>query len=247
MIRTVNGSAQDSPPAYSLAFETSGLWGSVALGDEGAWIEERTLSGPRRHAVELVACTAALCRDHDVSPRRIRCIYVSIGPGSFTGLRLGVVAARALAMTTGCRVVPVPSLDVIAHNALALDPKPTELAVLIDAKRGNVYASAFELSAGRYRAVSDPAEVEPGEFLSTRNPACRVMGNATETYAPIVRSAGLLPVPAELATPRAAAVFEIGRRLEDMGRFTHYRDLVPSYIRPPEAWERRQSRLEAGS
>ena len=82
-------------PPYGLAIETSGTIGSVALGCAGRLLAEYAFTGPRKHAVEFLAAVDTLCRENGLEPRQIGEVYVSYGPGSFTGLRMGVTAARS--------------------------------------------------------------------------------------------------------------------------------------------------------
>lgn len=125
-----------------VAFETSGRVGSVALARGPVLLGEKTLSGAMRHAAELMPALSDLCATHGVRPRDIAQIYVSAGPGSFTGLRVAFAAARAIAQATGCSLLAVPTLDVLACNAPA---EAGSLAVVLDAKRAQVYAGYYNL------------------------------------------------------------------------------------------------------
>jgi len=158
---------------FCLAFETSSPWGSVALGRGPELIDARRFSAPMRHAVEFLGTVEAMCRTYDVSPAAVSRIYVSSGPGSFTGLRIGITAARMIAfarrVASGADVhlVAVPTLSVIAHNALhSIDP-PRHVAVILDAKRSRVYAARFVRNGDTYVAEREAAEVEPTGFLAS--------------------------------------------------------------------------------
>ncbi|HEY3243629.1 MAG TPA: tRNA (adenosine(37)-N6)-threonylcarbamoyltransferase complex dimerization subunit type 1 TsaB, partial [Phycisphaerae bacterium] len=87
--------------AYALAIETSGRIGSLALAHGDRLIDVRTFSTALRHAVELMPTLDALCRQHRVAPEQVGEVYVSGGPGSFTGLRIGITVARTLAWAGG--------------------------------------------------------------------------------------------------------------------------------------------------
>src|SRR3954451_7626738 len=102
----------------ALALETSARSGSVALvNDDGTLLAEEQFPHDLKHAAALISILDALTKRHAWSPRDVREIYVSAGPGSFTGLRVGITAAKTLALALDARVVAVPTTDVLARNA----------------------------------------------------------------------------------------------------------------------------------
>jgi tRNA threonylcarbamoyladenosine biosynthesis protein TsaB len=258
---------------YDLALETSGAMGSVALGRGEDVLDARSFSAPLRHAIEFLPTVEALCRTYDARPEDIGRVYVSIGPGSFTGLRIGVTAARMIAFAgrqyahssharqparpadspdqhgpmpsaadAPVTLVPVPTLDVIAQNAFALADPPPHLVVMLDAKRKRVYGAAFERKGSRYVATSEPAELDPASFLSGQPRNCGVIGEGVHQHRPVVEASGLDILPDSLYTPGAETVYRLGLELAKAGHLVHSRDLVPLYIRPPEAEEKWQAR-----
>ncbi len=197
----------ESEHLWALAFETSGSPGAVALGCGDDVVEARSLSGPRRHTVEFLPTVAALCEAHAVEPGSLRRIFVSSGPGSFTGLRIGITAARMIGLATGASIVAVPTLEVIAQNAVGYSPAPDRVVVVLDAKRGRVYAAAFvrqdDRSCGgrRYVAAGDPVEAEPERFLASQSACGSVgptVGRALPTLQPVTGQTGK-SVPQSLA------------------------------------------------
>ena len=224
--------------SYALAFETSSADGMIAIGSNRRVIATEALSGPRRHATELLPATASLCLRHGVDPQAITEVMVSIGPGSFTGLRIGVTVARMMAMSTGATIVPVPTLAVIAQNALSVSPKPPHIAVILDAKRGRVYASTFRHEGDRYVEVTAPKETDPAAFLASQPPTCAVLGEGVAYHQAAVESSGLTVLSPDSYPPQATTVLTLGWQLADNGGAVDPRDLVPTYIRLPEAEEK---------
>lgn len=227
---------------YVLALETSGAIGSVALGWRGDCLGSRVFSKPRAHVRELFPAIDELCEEHGAAPKDISQIHVSAGPGSFTGLRLGVTAARALASVTGAKIVAVPTLEVIAQNAGEVDAPPDTVVVILDAKRHNVYAATFELSNGRYIPIDESREVSPAEYLRGRDAGCAVLGEGVRQHREAVQSSSLRVLPESLFRPRAETVFALGTNLARKGKFVDPLLFVPVYIRLPEAeekWSRR--------
>ena len=228
--------------SFALAFETSGALGGVAVGRGDFVLETRIFHTPGNHAAELLPTIQALCRAHTVAPNSIGRVYVSIGPGSFTGLRVGITVARTLAFGLGTRIVPVSTLEVISQNAGDCDNPPRHAAVLLDAKRGRVYAATYERKNGRYVETSNPAELDPAEFLAAQDDKCAVLGEGVLAHRTTVEAARRRVLPESLFPARAETVYRLGSALAATGSFVEPRSLVPLYIRRPEAeenWERR--------
>jgi tRNA threonylcarbamoyladenosine biosynthesis protein TsaB len=165
-------------------------------------------------------------------------VFVSVGPGSFTGLRVGVTVARTLAWSIGARVVAVPTVDSLALNALEARPCPTHLAVLLDAKQFRVFAAAFELRDGACHKLIDAQMAEPREFLSRCPKPLAILGEGIPYHRQAIDESGATVLPEPLWSPRAEHVYLVGKRMADAGQFTAGADLLPLYIRRPEAEEK---------
>ncbi len=213
-----------TPPPFNLAIETSGRAGSIALGRGGELLGVAPLGEPRRHNLGLMPAVDALCREHGVKPNELDEVYVSLGPGSFTGLRVGITTAKMLALATGARVVGVPTLDTLAEAAA-----PGAVAVGLNFKRGTLYSAAYE----RGERVLDPA-LRTLEGLLAAAP--RPVSLIAEKLPPdAALPDGVTLLPPEAATARAEVLWRLGRRLAGEGRFTDAADLSPLYVREPEA------------
>ena len=226
---------------WALALETSDRRGGVALARGDRVVETVTLDAERRHAANLVPAARRVCASAGAAPDEIGLVSVSIGPGSFTGLRIGVTVARMLALATGARLVPVPTLEVIAQNALEAADPPDRVAVLLDAGRGDAFAATFDRTTDGYRSNGEPIMVDPAAFLSHCDVECGVMGHGARCFAEIVDAASLMRLPPESDAPRVEVVHRLGYRLARAGTFTDRHRLVPLYIRKPaaeEVWEK---------
>ncbi len=256
----------DEHRQYELAFETSGDAGEVALACAGEVLDRITLREPRAHARTFVAAVAEICNRHSVRSIDIGALFVSIGPGSFTGLRIGVTVTKmlsfAIARSTGKEpaVVGVPTLQVIAQNALTLADAPKEVAVFIDAMRGRVFAATFRCDAAdeprrdnrdenplAYRPFDEAREVEPAAYLASLDPRCGVMGDGVRRHRDVCVASGLRILPEELFAPRADVVYHLGRAMLRRGETTPPRMLTPLYIRVPDAEEKWQAKHGAGA
>jgi len=252
------------PDEKVIAVETSSRQGSVAIAEGERLIAERAFAAQTGHARDLLLVVDALCREQGWRPGEIEHCYVSIGPGSFTGLRVAVTFARMLALARktpisteaasglgasraldqaeAVRIVAVPTLEVIAANGGALSPVPERLGVMLPARRDAVFAALFEWRGVSYAARGDADMLEPRRFIESCGPATAFSGEAAGAYRSAIESAGGVVMPEETWNPRAGQVHQIGRRMAKEGRFTPPRELVPLYIRRPEAeevWQRR--------
>src|SRR4051794_137410 len=105
--------------AKALAIETSGRTGSVAAVEGGVVLAERDFPHGLQNAALILPLLDELCRGQGWKPSDVGELYVSAGPGSFTGLRIGVTLAKTLALSTGAKIVAVPTVAVLALNAPA--------------------------------------------------------------------------------------------------------------------------------
>ncbi|MFQ5411342.1 MAG: tRNA (adenosine(37)-N6)-threonylcarbamoyltransferase complex dimerization subunit type 1 TsaB [Phycisphaerae bacterium] len=234
-------------PHPIIAIETSGRRGSVALAEGAVLVEEAAFPADRDHARDLIPTIDALARRHGVSPDEIDQCHISIGPGSFTGLRVAVTFARHLALAVGVHICCVPTLDVIAENCVALEAPPEHLAVLLDAKRGQVFASIYRHDGGAYRRMMDPTLIEPTRLLADAPSPVSVVGEGIDYHAEAVRDSGAGVLDRVLWRPKAANVHRLGWGMALRGEFTQPSELTPFYLRRPEAeesWEKRQGANE---
>jgi tRNA threonylcarbamoyladenosine biosynthesis protein TsaB len=130
-----------------LALDTTTRAGSVALVEDDRVVEERRGDGARTHAARMPAEITALLDAHRVALADIDLYAVASGPGSFTGLRIGIATIQGLAFVQARQVVAIPALDALAH-ADSLDAPPgTLVAAWTDAHRGDVFAGLYRVTA----------------------------------------------------------------------------------------------------
>jgi len=150
---------------HILALETSAGIGSVALAAGPHLLREQPFTAALRHAGELLPLMDRLTRAQGWQPRDIDQLYLSAGPGSFTGLRIAVAVAKALSFALPrVKIVAVPSTDALvlnAHDARTAQPPLHHVAVVIDAKRLMVYAALYEKTDDDPTAAPTPPTVAP--------------------------------------------------------------------------------------
>jgi tRNA threonylcarbamoyladenosine biosynthesis protein TsaB len=228
---------QQHDNGFGLAIETSGRDGSVAAVRGGRVVDERTFPHGLAHAAGLIQLIDDVVRAQGKTPRDVGRFYVSVGPGSFTGLRIGVTAVKTIAMVTGARIVPVPTPLVLAMNAPA---EACHVIIVLDAKRGQIFTARYERAGVGWIEQEPPRLASLAVALGTSPRPVHLIGEGIpyhEPFLPVDRD-GIIITPRPLWRARAAAVAELGLERGNSGLFVEPDQLVPVYIRRPEAEEK---------
>ena len=230
------------PVPLLLAIETATQTASLALWRDGGVVAERWTEAGRPTAESLLPATDALLADAGLALEAVAGFAVSAGPGSFTGLRIGLATVKGLAFGTGRRVAAVPTLEALARDAAG----EGAVAALLDARRGELYAAGFE---GGVAAAWLPEAVYPLADLAARLPeGCRVVGEglAVCVEALVAARGEALRLQPEPAAPPARHVAELGAEAWSRGESADAETLVPRYLRRAEAEvQRTGQRFEA--
>ncbi|HWE98133.1 MAG TPA: tRNA (adenosine(37)-N6)-threonylcarbamoyltransferase complex dimerization subunit type 1 TsaB [Tepidisphaeraceae bacterium] len=221
-----------------LAIETSGRLGSVAIAGDGVVVAEDSFAHGLKHAAEMVPRIDALIKSRGWAPADVREIYLSVGPGSFTGLRIGVTLAKTLAFATGAKIAAVPTVQVLAHNA---PPGARDVVIVLDAKRDQIFTARLHREDSGRWTVAEPAHLDSLAEMIRRSPRpVHLLGEGIpyhEKFLPKT-DASVIVTPEPLWRARAAVVAEIGFAMAKAGEFTDPQTLTPLYIRRPEAEEK---------
>jgi tRNA threonylcarbamoyladenosine biosynthesis protein TsaB len=222
-----------SDSAFNLALETSSATSSLALGHGAELLTAREMPRRRRHNIDLMPTLAALCQELALQPADLEEIYVSIGPGSFTGLRVGIATAKMLALSTGAKLVAVPTLTVLAR---AVPEQYEYVAVALNLKRETVWSAVFD---ARRRAIAPPALRTLDDLLAAAPPGAVLLGD------PLPQPpADAQVLPAKLAVPDARQVYAVGHAIARENRWADPATIAPLYAREPEAvtlWNQRHA------
>jgi tRNA threonylcarbamoyladenosine biosynthesis protein TsaB len=229
-----------SERAFNLAIETSSRRGSIAFGC-GDEMRATAELGRQRHGVELLPAVDRLCGEQGCRPSEIGEVYVSVGPGSFTGLRIAVTTAKMLAMAWEAKITAVPTLDVVIENAG--HDAPPHVAVMLNAKRGQCFTGLYERREDRWMAEGEATLMTPGEVCQRYAEPFGVIGDHLPDHDWPQRAVLL---DAGLATPRAEVAWRLGRSLAAAGQYIDAMELTPLYVRLPEAEEVWQAKQQAG-
>ena len=225
-----------------IALDSTTRAGSVALVEDDRVIDERIGDASRSHAERLPAEITSLTAAHGFALADVDLFAVASGPGSFTGLRIGIATMQGLAFVQRRRVAAVPALDALAHIAAANGTPGALVAAFMDAHRRDVFAALYRIGSGpAFRAnrlevvdgasVGDPASVVAGWHARSLRPLVFVGDGATAFADDIARAdpaAAIVP-----AMPLAAAI----GRLAAAGAVEAVDPAAirPLYVRRPDA------------
>ncbi len=233
----------------TLGVETSGLAGAIALQRNGETLEAVSIEQVgRRHAQTLVSEVDALLRRHALTAKQLEVIAVSIGPGSFTGLRVGVVFAKTLAYAIGCRLAAVDTFRAIAA---ASPDDVSKVCVVSDAQRGDLFVGHYvretvTTSDSDITNWTRPAaiSIQPQEDFCRRfgeiaaaQPSIALSGIAAESLrASLPTSVRILG--SEFRSPQANLIAQLGEHQAQTNELADHWTLEPFYLRRSAAEEK---------
>jgi tRNA threonylcarbamoyladenosine biosynthesis protein TsaB len=230
--------------ARTLAIDTSLACGGVAAlaGDR---VAERRFTAAPEHARRIASFLGEAAGELGWTPRDVELVAVVRGPGSFTGLRVGIATAKAIAWAAGARLVAISTFEVIAWQmaqARAQDNSPmATIFIALDAGRGEVFAAEARPAAGSPTGWEiGPASILPAAaWLATLPAGACVSGPALDVV-PIETRPDLVTAAAAMRHPTATATACLARFRARAGERHDPLMLVPEYLRPSYADEKAQ-------
>jgi tRNA threonylcarbamoyladenosine biosynthesis protein TsaB len=226
-----------------LAVETATARVATGIGADGTVLGELSLTSGRRHAEELVPAIRYLCDGLDVTLEQLAAVAVDVGPGLFTGLRVGVTTAKVMAQALRIPVIGIPSLDLVAYP---LRHSNRLIVTALDARRHEVFFASYRAVPGGVQRVSDYAVCPPAELvadLESSGDEVLLAGDGIDMY--LGEFAALDHVEfagADHAAPSIAALVELATARVQREEFQPPNELRPLYLRTSDAeinWERR--------
>ena len=224
-----------------LGIETSTMQGGVALLSERGLLSEYLLNVKATHTERLLPLIDRALRDAGITLRQIEGLAVAVGPGSFTGLRIGLSTAKGLAVAAGKPLVGVSTLEAMAWT-LPFCAYP--VCPVLDARKGELYCALFRHEGERLIRLMEDAALSPDSLLSWIQGATVFLGDGVTVYGGLLKERlkhlALFP-PSGQRTGSAATVAELGRRRLLQGQRDEISELTPRYLRPSEAELKRLS------
>jgi tRNA threonylcarbamoyladenosine biosynthesis protein TsaB len=218
-----------------LAIETSTMLGGVAIMDNRGLIAEVRLNVKTTHSEKLMTAIDSALRLSSMNISDIDLYGLSIGPGSFTGLRIGLSTIKGFAFATGKPVVAVSTLDSFAWN---LPYSAYPVCPMLDARKKEVYTALYEWREGRFRKVIPELSIRPADFLKDIKGPVIFVGEGARLYREIILSikgedAIFSPPQSDVPSPSSVAYLCLQKAIN--GEFSDPSFLTPFYIRKSEA------------
>jgi tRNA threonylcarbamoyladenosine biosynthesis protein TsaB len=249
------------PKPLILAIETSGRTGSVAIALGEQMLSEAHFSGPMRHSAEIFPAVHKLLVRFSRKPKEIEHIYISVGPGSFTGLRIAVALAKTMHLANAAKIIAVDTLDVIAANATDYisacrrdfaegekeeKAKPealprgeglAKIATILDAKRGQFFIAAYQNKQGQWKKSMPDCLMTAGQFIENCGGKSRpvwLLGEGLVYHKDKFKADGIRFLNERYWNPRAEKVYMLGWQKALAGQFADPLTLQPTYLRRPD-------------
>ncbi|MFO0948729.1 MAG: tRNA (adenosine(37)-N6)-threonylcarbamoyltransferase complex dimerization subunit type 1 TsaB [Planctomycetota bacterium] len=225
-----------------VVLETSSLCGEVAIADENGILATRVLTAARKHARDLIPEFRSLLANQGWPPGAVDLILVNAGPGSDTGLRVGIMTAKTMAYATGAKLVAPDAPSVLAADAPA---DALSIRTIIDGQQGKVYSADFQRKtpAATPLQVGDVRILAAEDWCKTLAAGDYVTGPALARFRSLVPSYCHMPDDAD-SQPTARGLYQVGYAAYLQGHLADPWTLEPLYLRPSSAeekWDRRQS------
>jgi tRNA threonylcarbamoyladenosine biosynthesis protein TsaB len=243
-----------------LAVETSSRIGSVAIALNGKMLGETVFSAPLRHSAEIFPAIRKLLDQFNMKPGQIEHIYISGGPGSFTGLRIATTLAKIMQLAHAAKIVTVDTLDVVAANVINLISDKTlsdsnhklpsmnaeRVAAVLDAKRGQFFIAVYERDTDDERNAAGWViwkKILPDSLMTTLQFldkfACEakpvwLLGDGLLYYKDKFQAGGVHFFDGKYWSPRAGKVHLLGRQMALKEQFADALTLTPNYLRKPD-------------
>ncbi|AOY75730.1 tRNA (adenosine(37)-N6)-threonylcarbamoyltransferase complex dimerization subunit type 1 TsaB [Clostridium formicaceticum] len=227
-----------------LALDTSSIVATVAVLDDEKLMGEYILNHKKTHSQKLMPMMEEVLKSCELSPKEIDVFAVSLGPGSFTGLRIGLATIKAMAQALDKPVVGVSTLEGLAFNLVHCEAL---ICPIIDAQRDLVYTGGYQWKQGFSKVVEEEVIAIEQLLMNLKSRKEKVifLGDALEKFRElIIRELGDLAIfpPKTLTMPRASSIGELARRKVQNGELRKASEILPVYMRKSQAekqWEER--------
>ena len=227
-----------------LGIETATAQVGVAIGGEEGVLASAHSARDRRHAESLAPQIEFVCSQARIGLDEIGCVAVDVGPGLYTGLRVGLASAMASAQGLGVPMIGVPSLDLVAH---AVGHSRRDIVSCFDARRGEVFSARYRFGASGMERTGEPQVSTPEELAAELSTGAETLlvGDGVTRYGDVFEDIDNVRFAGEgLQYPSARSLVEIARPIAEREEFVAPSELKPLYLRLPDAeinWKTRDS------
>lgn len=219
-----------------LAIDNSTLYGNVALTSPDGLLAERSLLSKLTHSKRLLSSLDELLKESNLDWDKLDAVAVCLGPGSFTGLRIGLATVKGIAMATDLPLIGISSLDGLASQ---LPFAKHQICSILDARKHEIYAAFYESNvAGEVERISDYLVMPPEELAQKIKQPTIFVGDGVNVYGDfLTETLGSLALfaPEHIIFPRAASIGKLALSKFSQNQFLDPSSAVPLYIRASDA------------
>jgi tRNA threonylcarbamoyladenosine biosynthesis protein TsaB len=210
-----------------LSIDTASEMATIALSEDGALVAETTWRCRRNHTVELLPSVERLLAQAGVEKGEITAVFACVGPGMYTGLRVGVTVAKGLAHALSVPTVGVGRLELDAYPHAAF---PGEIVAVHKAGRGDLAWASYR--GDPWRKTNEPQLAKPDALAARINGPTLITGEVDDSLREMIGDQATFASPAA-SVRRAGALAELGHARLVAGNRTDAALLKPVYLRPP--------------
>ncbi|MDD8020490.1 MAG: tRNA (adenosine(37)-N6)-threonylcarbamoyltransferase complex dimerization subunit type 1 TsaB [Acidobacteriota bacterium] len=228
-----------------LSLDTTTSYGSVALVSEKKLIAEINYLSPSTHSRQVFEALELVLKISGKSLNELDGLAIASGPGSFTGIRIGLSLAKALALASGLPVAAVSSLQALAMKLIL--PGVRMISPLIDARKGQVFACVYQVENSRLKEILPAGVYEPEQFLAMIPGGQPVyfIGTGADAYLPLIKNKlGQQAVMEERSYYLAAEIGRLGESILSQGKGLKPGQIEPVYYRPSQVEEKKTDRTK---
>ncbi len=216
-----------------LAIDTSSFPASVAITDGGVLLGEYIIRNQRKHSQNIMVMTERLFDDLGMDISEIDVFAVTVGPGSFTGLRIGISTVRAFAQAMGKPVAAVSTLRALAYN---MSETTGIIVPMLDARRDEVFLGAYEFKNGVCCEVLAPCVMTVGEALTKFGSSAMFVGDGAIIHRDELEGGGAQRfAPVNMAETRASSLAAAAYKMAEKNEVCDYNGVEPMYLRKSQA------------
>lgn len=234
-----------------LSVDSSSGTACAAATDDGSLIGEFFMNSGLTHSQTLVPMIDKLLKCSGISIRSMDAFAVTSGPGSFTGLRIGISAVKGMALALGKPCIPVSSLHAMAFN---ITTEGDIVCSCIDARNGRVYNAIFEIIEGKPIRIKDDRVISADDLVSeigNYGKNINFVGDGAEvcynTAKANLKNNNLILAPQRIRYIKASGVAIAAEELYLKGEYTDSKGLLPVYLRIPQAERQLKERMDSES
>lgn len=229
-----------------LALDSSGLVASAAYLADGVMIAEYTVNNKLTHSQTLLPMLDVIKKQVGIELNDLDAIAAAMGPGSFTGLRIGAATVKGLGLALDKPVIPVPSVDGLAYQLYGAQGI---ICPIMDARRNQVYTGFYRFEQGEFKVIKEQCAQSIGDTLDQLNEykeTVTFLGDGVPVHREVIAERvgnNALFAPGFAARQRAGAIGALAESYYRQGKVVSADDFEPEYLRKSQAEREREERL----